>query len=194
MEFFKHIETKLKINNLMWGVTFAIFCILAIVLSISIGFSSDSDMQIGLRGFAGGLPIPNWLFSLFLIVISLVFLLGAFLNIKSFFRNEEYKALINSVANIGELDAVGKLLSSMEKDQHAKGDLRYNQKILFYMIGTEITILKTDTINKLQKKVKQTSSGKEYTVSLYYENTKTLDIRTTKKNINELAHGLMSIV
>ena len=194
MEFFGRIKTKLKIKNLMWAAAFAILCISAIALAVSTGFSSDTDMQIGLRGFAGGLPIPNWLFSLFLIALSLLFMLGAFSSIKSFFRNKEYTALINSAADIGELDVVGKLLDSMGKSPYAKGDLRCNQRILFYMFGTEITILKTGTINKLQKRVKQTRSGKEYTVSLYYEDAKTLDIRTTKKHIDELAHSLISII
>lgn len=190
VDFFNKIKAKLKLKHLLWAIIFTLLAGLMVWLIISNGFSSDKDFQIGLRGFDFGIPIPNWLISCAFILMCLGFLYGVFDNIREFIKNTEFNKLICDAKAIGDINAIGELLSSLEKSKYNKGgDLRYNSQVVYYLKGTEVTIFSPLSIKNITTEIIKVKNTEENYVCVNYGRD-VLKIKTSERNVLLLAEDM----
>lgn len=183
MEFFNKIKSKLKVKNIIWTVLFIALACLFGFMAISNGFSSELQWQIGVRGSNSGIPVPNWLISCFLLLMCIIFLGSAFLFLKSFIKNTEFNKMLHVVESMGNAEAIGTMLASMDKNKYAKGgDLRYNESIIFYMKGTEVTVIPPSTIRGIRTEIVGNKGSETNFVCVYYGKD-VLKIKTSEKNV-----------
>ena len=192
MEFFDKIKRKLKVKNLIWTILFLVLACIFGFMAVSNGFSSDMEWQIGLRGTSGGIPIPNWLLSCFFLLLVVIFLVSSFSFFRSFVNNTEFNKMLCVVEEIGNVEAIGSMLASMEKSKYTKGgDLRFNERIIFYMKGTDVTVVNPITIRTIKTEIVRSKSSEENYVCVCY-GSNVLKIRTSKKNVLLLLEELRS--
>lgn len=183
MEFFNKIKSKLKVKNLIWTIVFIALACLFGIIAFSNGFSSELQWQIGVRGSNSGIPVPNWLISCFLLLMCIIFLGSAFLFLKSFIKNTEFNKMLHVVESMGNAEAIGTMLASMDKNKYAKGgDLRYNESIIFYMKGTEVTVIPPATIRGIRTEIVGNKGSETNFVCVYYGKD-VLKIKTSEKNV-----------
>lgn len=184
MEFFNKIKLKLKTKNIIWTIILAAIGALGLFVAISNGFSSEIQWQIGFRGSRNGIPLPNWLVSCFLILVFIGCILGAFSFLHSFIKNTEFNKMIDSIKSIGDVETIGKMLSSMDKNKYAKGgDLRFNESIIFYMKSTDVTAISTAAVREITTEfIGEKKHSQENFVCVYYENG-VIKIHTSEKNV-----------
>ena len=183
MEFFKKIKSKLKIKNLIWTILFIVLATLFCVLAISNGFSSEMQWQIGVRGSNSGIPVPNWLISCFFLLMVAIFAVSAFMFLKSFIKDTEYNKMLSVVEELGSIESIGAMLSSMDKSKYAKGgDLRFNERILFYMKGTDVTVVSPTSIRGIRTEIVGNKGSETNYVCVYYGKD-VLKIKTSEKNV-----------
>lgn len=183
MEFFNKIKSKLKVKNLIWTIAFIALACLFGFIAISNGFSSEMQWQIGVRGSNSGIPVPNWLISCFLLLMCLIFAGSAFLFLKSFIKNTEFNKMLQVVESLGNAEAIGIMLASMEKNKNAKGgDLRFNENIIFYMKGTEVTVVPPATIRGIRTEIVGNKGSETNFVCVYYGRD-VLKIKTSAKTV-----------
>lgn len=183
MEFFNKIKSKLKVKNLIWTILFvALACVFGFI-AISNGFSSEMQWQIGVRGSNSGIPVPNWLISCFLLLMCIIFIGSAFLFLKSFIKNTEFNKMLDVVESMGNAEAIGTMLASMDKNKYAKGgDLRFNESIIFYSKGTEVTVIPPATIRGIRTEIVGNKGSETNFVCVYYGKD-VLKIKTSEKNV-----------
>ena len=183
MEFFKKIKLKLKVKNLIWSMVFIALACLFGFMAVSNGFSSEMQWQIGLRGSNSGIPVPNWLISCFFVLMSIVFLGSAILFLKSFIKNTEFNKMLHVVESMGNAEEVGTMLASMDKNKYAKGgDLRFNKSIIFYMKGSDVTVVPPATIRGIKTEIVGNKNSETNFVCVYYGED-VLKIKTSEKNV-----------
>ena len=183
MEFFNKIKSKLKVKNIIWTVLFIALACLFGFMAISNGFSSEMQWQIGVRGSNSGIPVPNWLISCFFVLMCIIFLGSAFLFLKSFIKNTEFNKMLHVVESMGNAEAIGTMLASMDKNKYAKGgDLRYNESIIFYMKGTDVTVIPPATIRGIRTEIVGNKGSETNFVCVYYGKD-VLKIKTSEKNV-----------
>lgn len=183
MEFFNKIKSKLKVKNLIWTIVFIALACLFGIIAFSNGFSSEMQWQIGVRGSNSGIPVPNWLISCFLLLMCIIFLGSAFLFLKSLIKDTEYNKMLKVVESMGNADDIGSMLASMNKNKYAKGgDLRFNERILFYMKGTDVTVISPTSIRGIKTEIVGNKGSETNFVCVFYENG-VLKIRTSEKNV-----------
>jgi len=183
MEFFNKIKSKLKVKNFIWTIMFIVLACLFGFMAISNGFSSEMQWQIGVRGSNSGIPVPNWLISCFLLLMCIIFLGSAFLFLKSFIKNTEFNKMLHVVEGMGNAEAIGTMLASMDKNKYAKGgDLRYNESIIFYMKGTDVTVIPPATIRGIRTEIVGNKGSETNFVCVYYGKD-VLKIKTSEKNV-----------
>lgn len=183
MDFFNKIKSKLKVKNLIWTIVFVALACLFGIIAFSNGFSSDMQWQIGVRGSNNGIPVPNWLISCFLLLMCIIFIGSAFLFLKSFIKNTEFNKMIHVVESMGNAEAIGTMLASMDKNKYAKGgDLRYNESIIFYMKGTDVTVISPATIRGIRTEIVGNKGSETNFVCVYYGKD-VLKIKTSEKNV-----------
>lgn len=183
MEFFNKIKSKLKVKNLIWTIAFIALACLFGIIAFSNGFSSELQWQIGVRGSNSGIPVPNWLISCFLLLMCIIFLGSAFLFLKSFIKNTEFNKMLHVVESMGNAEAIGTMLASMDKNKYAKGgDLRFNESIIFYMNGTEVTVIPPATIRGIKTEIVCNKGSETNFVCVYYGKD-VLKIKTSEKNV-----------
>ena len=183
MEFFKKIKLKLKVKNLIWSMVFIALACLFGFMAVSNGFSSEMQWQIGLRGSNSGIPVPNWLISCFFVLMSIVFLGSAILFLKSFIKNTEFNKMLHVVESMGNAEEVGTMLASMDKNKYAKGgDLRFNKSIIFYMKGSDVTVVPPATIRGIKTEIVGNKNSETNFVCVYYGKD-VLKIKTSEKNV-----------
>lgn len=183
MEFFNRIKTKLKIKNLCWAILFLAIAVFAGWCGISNGFSSEMEWSIGLRGTDGGIPVPNWLVSGFLLLIGVIMVASAFAYIKSFAKDTEYNKMLQTVQALGDVNMIGAMLTEMHKCDYAKGgDLRFNEQLVFYLKGTNATIIPGANILGIKTEIVSRKNGEDNYVCVYHGND-VLKIKTSEKNV-----------
>ena len=180
MEFFNKIKIKLKVRNLISAIVFFAFTSLFASIGIlSLNFSSYFDVRIPIVDI--DILIPYWVVSFLLILISIIPLWIMCPYLKSFFTNTEFNEMIQKVKEIGDAEGIGTMLSSISKSPYAKGDLRFNEKIIFYMISTKITIVPAVNIRNIQAEIRQTEDSQETYIAVYHQNGKSEIITKEKK-------------
>lgn len=183
MEFFNKIKSKLKVKNLIWTIVFIVLACLFGFIAFSNGFSSEMQWQIGVRGSNSGIPVPNWLISCFLLLMCIIFIGSAFLFLKSFIKNTEFNKMLHVVESMGNAEAIGTMLASMDKNKYAKGgDLRFNESIIFYSKGTEVTVIPPTTIRGIKTEIVGNKGSETNFVCVYYGKD-VLKIKTSEKNV-----------
>lgn len=183
MEFFNKIKTKLKAKNLLWSLFFLVMGCGSGILGVSNGFSSDMEWQIGVRGSRGGIPIPNWLISGFLVFMCALFIVFFFVFLKSVIKNAEFNKMLRSVEEIGDAESVGAMLAAMPKNKLAKGgDLRFNERILFYMKGTDATVIAPANIRGIRTEIVG-NKGSETNYVCVYHGSGVLKITVSAKTV-----------
>lgn len=192
MKFFNSVKTKIAVKNSLWSIVLLALAALIICNAFSMGFTSDTDWVIGIRGSSGGIPIPNWILSVFSIVISVIMFLGSAVLINNAVKSSEYKALLETVGAIGDVNVIGDILASLPKSSFNKGgELRYNPQLLFYMKGTDAAVIRTVDIKKIEPTIKRVNNSEEYYVDVITA-ARTVSIKTSKKNVTALAQDIFN--
>lgn len=183
MEFFNKVKLKLKVKNFTCTIVFTALACFFGILAISNGFSSDMQWQIGFRASSIGIPLPNWLVSCFSLLMCVIFLVSAYFYLKSFINDTEYKKMLHVVESMGNVETIGTMLASMNKNKYAKGgDLRFNESIIFYMKGTVVTVVAPATICGIKTEIVGNKGAETNFVCVYYGKD-VLKIKTSKKNV-----------
>lgn len=183
MEFFNKIKSKLKVKNFIWTILFIVLACLFGFMAISNGFSSEMQWQIGVRGSNSGIPVPNWLISCFFVLMCIIFIGSAFMFLKSFIKNTEFNKMLHVVESMGNAEAIGTMLASMDKNKYAKGgELRFNESIIFYMKGTDVTVIPPATIRGIRTEIVGNKGSETNFVCVYYGKD-VLKIETSEKNV-----------
>ncbi len=188
MEFFEKLKAKLRVRYVIWTVVYAlVVCVLAWVVIIT-GFSADTHWKINM------IPIPDFLISFSFILLGLLFCYIIFRNIRELFTNTEYKKVLEQVEKIGNADAVGEMLSSLEKDKLVKGgELRYNTQVIYYRQGTDVSVFSPLTVSNVRMEIVKVKHGEEYYVCIDYM-TNVLRIQTNKKGAPLLMENLRKMM
>ncbi len=193
MDFFNKLRAKLKIKNLCSAILFLLLAALFSWIAISNGFSSETGWRIGIRGSRSGIPIPNWLISCFLLLLGLIFVVSAFLFLVSFVKDTEYKKMLQNVYAIGDADMIGTMIAAMKKSTYTKGgDLRFNERLVFYMKGTDVAVIPSASIRDIRTEIVSRKNSEENYVCIYHEND-VLKIRTSEKNVLLLLEEMKNI-
>lgn len=183
MDFFDKIKAKLKVKNLMCTILFIALACLFGLIAFSNGFSSELQWRFGIRGTNGGIPIPNWLVSCFLLLLSCIFLLSAVMFLKSFVKNTEFNKMMQVVTGLGNAEVIGSMLASMPKSKYAKGgDLRFNENIIFYLKGTDVTVVPLAYIRGIKTEIVGNKNSETNYVCVFYGND-VLKIKTSEKTV-----------
>ena len=91
--------------------------------------------------------------------------------------------MLHVVESMGNAEAIGTMLASMDKNKYAKGgDLRFNESIIFYMNGTEVTVIPPTTIRGIKTEIVGNKGSETNFVCVYYGKD-VLKIKTGKKNV-----------
>lgn len=183
MVFFNKLRVKLKIKNLIRTILFIALAALFSWIAISNGFSYETGWRIGIRGIGGGIPVPNWLISCFLLLLGLLFVVSAFAFLVSFVKDTEYKKMLQNVCAIGDANVIGTMIAAMKKSTYTKGgDLRFNECLVFYMKGTDVAVIPSVNIQDVRTEIVSRKNSEENYVCIYHEND-VLKIRTSEKNV-----------
>ena len=185
MAFFERIKSKLKWKNLMYFLLFLLPGFLMILFAFQTGFSWETNFR-----FRIGLPVPNWLLSGLLILFSLGFFYKSVVHLISFLCDAKYRALLQSIERIGDVATCGAILEAMEENPYAnRGDLRFNEYIVFYMEGTDVTAFSPQSITAIRGEIERVKNVENTYVCIYYEN-KVLKISASDENAVELLKQL----
>ncbi len=192
MNFFNSIKMKMALKNSLWSILMLAMAVLIMCNAFSTGFSSDTDWAIGVRGSSGGIPIPNWVLSVLSIIVSVLMAFGSVMFFKNAVNSSEYKALLETVGAIGDVNVIGDILASLPKSSFNKGgELRYNPQLLFYMKGTDAVVIRTVDIKKIEPTIKRVNNSEEYYVTVITA-ARTVSIKTSKKNVTALAQDIFN--
>ena len=182
MDFFNKIKSKIRTKNFIWAIVFMAVAIIFVIFAVSNGFSSDMQWKVGIRGSRNGIPVSNWMVSCFDLFCSAVFIFISCFFLKSFIRNPEYEKMLSAVKEIGDINAIGTMLSEMPKSAFVKGaDLRFNDKIFFYMKSTDVTVVAPYKIKHIGTKIERYNNSVSTFICVYYEN-QILKINIKEKN------------
>lgn len=193
MDFFNKLRVKLKIKNLIRASLFLVLAVLFSYIAVSNGFSSETGWRIGIRGTGGGIPVPNWLISCFLLSLGLIFVVSMFLFLVSFVKDTEYKKMLQNVHAIGDANLIGTMIAAMKKSTYTKGgDLRFNEQLVFYMEGTDVAVIPSVSIRDIRAEIVSRKNAEENYVCIYHEND-VLKIRTSEKHVLLLLGEMKSI-
>lgn len=183
MEFFNKIRIQLKIKNFFYAILCLAGSSLFVLCTISTGFSSKMEWRIGFRGSRSGIPIPNWLISCLCIFMVLALFVAACGCFVSFIKDIEFNKMLSVVVEMGDVDSFGLMLASMPKCKYAKGgDLRFNESIVFYLKGTEVTAISPANIRWIEAKIEGNKNSETHYVCVYHGND-VLKIKTKEKNV-----------
>lgn len=179
MEFFNKVRVKLKVRNLIWTFAFAVLTCLFGYRAILRGFPSG---QTGVNQSNRGIPVPNWLrMGVFLLMCG-IFFVSAFFFLKSAIQDTEYKKMLQAVASMGDVAAIGATLAAMAKSNYPKsGDLRFDERIIFYLDGTNVTVIPPASIREIKTGKKAGEYHEKNYVCVYYGND-ILKIKTSIQN------------
>jgi len=191
MEFFGKIKTKIRVQSGLLSLLFIALAALFIFLGFMNGFSTEATMQIGPRGTDVGIPIPDWLLSSIFILLGGFFAFTAVTTLISAFKDKDYNKLIDQVKTVGDVAAVGNKLAGMEKNPFAKGDLRCDPTVLFYMKGTDANVVNPAHIKAIRPEAQKVKNEVTYYVVIYCDNTK-VSIKATKKTVEFLAQDIVA--
>ena len=192
MEFFNKVKSKLKVKNFIWTMLFIAMACLFGFMAILNGFSSEMQWQVGIRGSSGGIPVPDWMISCLYILLCTVFLGTAVAFLTSFLKNTEFNKILRTVESMGNVETIGNMLASMEKNKYAKGgNLRFNENIIFYMKGTEVTVIPPATIRGIKTEIVGSRYSETNFVCVYYGND-VLKIKTSEKHVLLLLEEMRS--
>ncbi len=182
MDFFKKVKTKIKIKNFLLAAALIALACLSGFIAIMNGFSAETEWQIGIRGSRSGIPVPNWLISCIILLMCGLFLVSGIHCLIAFIKDPMYKKMLLAVAEIGDAEAVGVALAAMKKNKYAKGgDLRFDQRIIFYMSGTTVTVIPPASIRGFRTEIVAGKRTETNYVCVFYGN-EVLKIRTSAKN------------
>lgn len=191
MEFFSKIKFKLQMKNLLWTILFLVLTCIVIGIVVSTGFSWEVESGIGIRGFNFSIPIPNFIQSCFFSLFGVLLFIGVFVNVKALFHNPVFHQLIESAERLGNVDAIGNMLATIEKCPYNKGgELRYNDQIFFYLKDTMVALIPISVIDGIRiEKTKSVNNTEEFYVCVVYYN-EILKITVDKKSLIPLAEDL----
>lgn len=189
--FFQSVKKQLRTRNILWALLCVVLCVGLVALAISNGFSSETGWKLGPRGTNVGIPISNWVVSVFFLAMTALFA-GLFVScMKEVIKNTTYEKLLTAAQAIGDVDTIDQHLAQTPKSGLAKGELRYNSTVLFYRSGTEATLLSMAdlvTAVPIQQQGKQT----EYFVEIAGKEGTVLKIATRKKDVHALAKDILA--
>lgn len=190
--FFDSIKKKIRNKNILWSGISLVVMLFSIYFAISNGFSSDNGWRYGFRFSDIGIPVPNWLVSCGGIVVGIIFAYLFISSIKEIITNKTFNEFLNDAKSIGDLSFVENSLDSTPKNSLAKGELRYNKDLFFYMNGTEVFLHCTKDITSI-KPVKKTGKNKEFYVEIQCKE-KNIKIQTKEADLLPLANEILSCV
>lgn len=194
MEFFKRIKGKLLRRNILWAVLAFVLTVAGVSLAVDTGFSTDKDWRIGPRYSDIGIPLPNWVFTIIMLLATAAFLALFIKQIVSIARNSDYNELIASVSKIGDANAIGSLLGNTPKSPLVKsGDLRVNPPLLFYMTSVDVTVVALKDIASIRPQVSIVNGKKEYHVVVEYGEKK-IHLETTRDHMIPLVQMIVYAV
>lgn len=190
MPFFEKIRKKLRSRNVIWMiVSILMMSWFGAGIAICV-FYNDIDFKIFSFGTDFGIPVPKWLLSLGFVFMIAVFGFIFVGSLKSALKNTEYQALLESAQELGNIESVGEMLSDLPKNPLTKGgDLRFNDKFLFYLKDTDVFLIGTDTIISVNPVKKRVKSRLEFYVEILSEN-KRIRISVKEKNMVPLATAI----
>lgn len=192
MEFIKKIEKKLKRKYALYAISMIILSVLLFAGAIAGGFSSEKNTKIVLRGTDAGVAVSDGFLSVFLIIGSIGFLVGAFCCLKAGINNKNFKLFVKKLEEIGDINVISEALSKTEKSKYAKNcELRYNSYVIFFMEGTDVTAINPKTIYSIKAQMVRDRNYIKPCVSIYYGNTVT-HIETQKNKNKELCYDIIS--
>lgn len=194
MEFFQKLQRKITWKNLGAGLIYTALLAVAVWVALSVGFSSELGWRIGPRYARSGIPVPNWLVAVFMLVVGAFMLLGAFTSFRSAFIKDEYKKLMEQVGRIGNPDQIGRMLAGATASQQtAGGRLLLCSGLLFYMKGTEATLIRIQEIQDIRPAIQQSGNAKSYYLQVTYAGGQ-LKIQTKQKKLPVLAQEIQSMM
>lgn len=183
MEFFEKVRARLRVRNIFYVVLFLLLAALFVSVVIFTGFSSEATIQFSLGGSGRGIPIPNWVISCMSSLMTFFMILAIVNTVKSIAKDTEYNVFLNNVFMIGDTEKIGSMLSSIEKSKLVKsGELRFNEQILFYMEGTNATIVSGRSIRDIRAESVAGKYSETHFISVYY-NDKVLKIQAKEQKI-----------
>ena len=190
MDFFEKIKRQLKVAHGKWMLFFAAFAGLLCFCAISVGFSSDADWQVGLRGFGNGTSVPNWLLAGLFLIGAVIFCAQIVAHCKALVKNSEYNEMLCAVASIGDAEEIGSILCAIGKNPHVKsGTLRFNEKILFHMSGLDVKVIAPTSIQRIGTEVVKRGAFETNFVCVHYGND-VLRIKVSKRHVLQLLEEL----
>ncbi|MCR5783142.1 MAG: hypothetical protein K6G90_10470 [Clostridia bacterium] len=190
MPFFEKIRKKLRRRNVIrMIVSILMMSWFGAGIAICV-FYNDIDFKIFSFGTDFGIPVPNWLMSLGFVFMIAIFAFIFVGSLKSAFKNTEYLALLESAHKLGNIEYVDEILSDLPKNPLTKGgDLRFNDRLLFYLKDTDVFLIGTDTIISVQPIRHYDKSKLEFFVEILSEN-KRIRISVKEKNVIPLATAI----
>ena len=188
--FFEGIKTKIRNKNIIRAIVGVLGVLIATWFAAMNGFSSESEWKFGIKFSDLGIPIPNWLVSCIIIVVGLIFLFLLVLSLKDLISNENYNKMLTDAKNIGELQFVENVLQNTPKSNLAKGELRCNNLLVFYMDGTDISLFPTKWITGIRPLKSGDKSGSCY-VEIQYQGG-SVKIETKEADLVPLANVIVA--
>lgn len=165
---------------------------LSVAAAINTGFSSDKNTKIVLRGTEAGIAVSDSFLSIFLIIMGIAVLIGAFYFIKAGKDNKNYNLFVKNLKEIGDINVITEALLKTEKSKYAKKcELRYNNQVIFLLKGTDITIINPKSVSYIKAQMIRDKNGIRPYVSIYYCN-KVIHIETRRNKNAELCNDIIS--
>ena len=143
MEFFNKIKRKLLISNIMKMIFYSVMLLFFIFLYIMVKTESYHKDASYCAVF----------------VISCIIGLG--LSIYNYFNDDRYNELICDVKSIGSVEEVGEMLMSISPSPLSCHDLRFNNRILFYMNKSfpSVSVVRPESVVKITTSVRRMPRG-----------------------------------
>lgn len=189
MDLFRTVKRKMAVKYAVMAAVSAAFFVFTVFFIGKTGFSSDSEFAFQLSPVVDEVMIPNSAGSVLMILFAAFMLAAAAAGIYFAVKNPDYKDLLESVKKIGDPCVMNALFGAMEKDPNAKGDLRYNGEMLFYMKGSSASVIKPQKIKEIKVQGKVPGGISPCTVNIFYDD-KVLGIRSRKDTADALSENL----
>ncbi len=191
--FFDSVKKKIRNKNILWSVISLAVVPISVLLAVNNMLSPDNDWRFGFRFSDVGIPIPGWVVSCMFILVGLIFLYLLISSVKDIFTNKTFNEVLSSAQSIGDISAIESSLENTEKSSLTKGgELRYNNTVLFYMKGTDVSLIPTKKITSI-KPIKKEGKGAEFYVEIQCSG-KVIKIDTKEKNLLPLANDILTSI
>ncbi len=165
--FFIHIRVQHRRYNLRSSIAFGGTAIMLLLLAFLIGFSFDSNIVL-----IGFIPVADITLSCTTLAFFGISAWGCCTSLKAIFDETEYHQMMRAIKKLGDPGVIGKELQAICPSPYVlKGELRFNERILFFSSNDFTRVIDPVTIRNIESSTSVNTYRRtvSHCITIHYE-------------------------